>query len=121
MMTTKRTSIRAQLAQRLRIQRKAGTARSLAGPDSSFWAHRYYTDGVKLYRFVSWVHRSLSGVLAEFEDCHTLDVLLVSIDSLGRSRLRPVVVAASGESRSTRRSGDPGPGLSLGSVGIAPR
>jgi len=62
MMTTKRTSIRAQLAQRLRIQRKAGTARSLAGPDSSFWAHRYYTDGVKLYRFVSWVHRSLSGV-----------------------------------------------------------
>ena len=97
MLTTKRTSIRARLAQRLRIQRQTRTPVSLAGPDSSFWAHRYYTDGVKLYRFVSWVHRSLSGVLAEFEDCHTLDVLLVSIDSLGHSRWRPVVVAASRE------------------------
>jgi hypothetical protein len=96
-MTKKRTSICMQLAQRLRIQRKARTAISPARPDSPFWAHRYYTDGVKLYRFVSWVHRSLSGVLAEFEDCHTLDVLLVSIDSLGHSRLRPVVVPASSE------------------------
>jgi hypothetical protein len=97
MRTTKRTSIRAQLAQRLRIQRQARTGTSLARPNSPLWTHRYYTDGVKLYRFVSWVHRSLSGALAEFEDCHTLDILLVSIDSLGRGRLRPVVVAASGE------------------------
>ena len=97
MMNTKRTSIRAQLAQRLRIQRQARNATSLARPNSPLWAHRYYTDGVKLYRFVSWVHRSLSGVLAEFEDCHTLDVVLVSIDSLGHSRLRPVVVPASSE------------------------
>lgn len=97
MMARKRTSIRAQLAERLRIQRKARTPISPASPDSPFWAHRYYTDGVKLYRFVSWVHRSLSGVLAEFEDCHTLDVLLVSIDSLGPGRLRPVIVATNGE------------------------
>ena len=94
MMNTKRTSI---LAQRLRIQRQARNATSLARPNSPLWAHRYYTDGVKLYRFVSWVHRSLRGVFAEFEDCHTLDILLVSIDSLGPGRLRPVVVAASGE------------------------
>jgi hypothetical protein len=31
-------------------------------------------------------------MLAEFEDCHTLDVLLVSIDRASYPRLRPVLV-----------------------------
>jgi hypothetical protein len=91
-MTRKRTSTRARLGERLRIRLKQRTATSLACPDSPFWAHRYFTDGVKLYRFVGWVHRSVSGMLAEFEDCRSLDVLLVNIDSLGRTGLRPVVV-----------------------------
>ena len=97
MMITKRTSRRVALARWLRIQHKPCTATSLAGAALPLGAHRYYTDGVRLYRFVSWVHRSLSGVWAEFEDCHTLDVLLVSSDGPGHSRLRPVVIAASGE------------------------
>ncbi|MGO9499710.1 MAG: hypothetical protein ACLQA5_23810 [Solirubrobacteraceae bacterium] len=74
------------------MRRKERNGPPLACQDSPFWAHRYYTDGVRLYRFVGWLNRSLSGMLAEFEDCHTLDVLLVSIERTGRPRLRPVLV-----------------------------
>ena len=89
-MIGKRTSTFARFGERLWRRRRAGTRLRLACPDSPFWAHRYYTDGVRLYRFVGWVHRSLNGTLAEFEDCLNLDVLLVSIDGGNHPRLRPV-------------------------------
>jgi hypothetical protein len=92
-MIGKRTSsIFARFGERLWMRRRAGMGVWPACPESPFWAHRYYTDGVRLYRFVGWVHRSLNGLLAEFEDCHTLDVLLVSIDRASHARLRPVLV-----------------------------
>jgi hypothetical protein len=91
-MTSRPTSTFARFGERLWMRCKERSGARLACPDSPFWAHRYYTDGVRLYRFVGWVHRSLNGMLAEFEDCHTLDVLLVSIDRASYPRLRPVLV-----------------------------
>ena len=91
-MTSRRISALARLRERLWMRCKERNGPPLACQDAPFWAHRYYTDGVRLYRFVGWVSRSLSGMLAEFEDCHTLDVLLVSIERAGHPRLRPVFV-----------------------------
>jgi len=55
-------------------------------------AHRYFTDGVNLYRFVGWVNRSVSAMLAELEDCRSLEVVVVSAEDLARSTLRPVPI-----------------------------
>lgn len=55
-----------------------------------FWAHTYFTDGHDLFRFVGLLGRTFEGVVAEFENCRSLDVLLVRIDPRSRNRLRPV-------------------------------
>jgi hypothetical protein len=54
---------------------------------------RYFTDGVHLYRFVGWIRRSRSAVLAEVEDCYSLTVVLATLEDLRRLPLRPVVAA----------------------------
>jgi len=45
-----------------------------------------------LYRFVGWVNRSVSAMLAELEDCRSLEVVVVSAEDLARSTLRPVPI-----------------------------
>jgi len=51
---------------------------------------RYFTDGVHLYRFVGWVRRSRTAVLAEIEDCQSLAVVLTTREELRALALRPV-------------------------------
>ena len=51
---------------------------------------RYLTDGTHLYRFVGWVVRDR---LVEFEDCRSLELLVVTAEDLERSQLTPVACA----------------------------
>ena len=88
-MATNHALTPAQIAADLRIRSRTAprthVPRSDSGPP-----HCYFTDGVNLYRFVGWVNRSVNAMLAELEDCRSLDVLLVSAEDLGRSTLRPI-------------------------------
>ncbi|MGZ6564728.1 MAG: hypothetical protein ACXVHB_31870 [Solirubrobacteraceae bacterium] len=38
-------------------------------------AGRYFADGADLYRLVGWLGRWLEAMLAELEDCRSLDIL----------------------------------------------
>jgi hypothetical protein len=58
-------------------------------PDA-YWAHRYFTDGNDLFRLIGYVHGSVGQVLAEFENCASLEIALVRVDRPTRGRLRPV-------------------------------
>ena len=61
-------------------------ARQHAGGHSG----QYFTDGMNLYRFVEWLARSETGMVAILEDCRSLAVLLVTAERLGTNELRPV-------------------------------
>lgn len=50
---------------------------------------RYLTDGVRLFRVVD-SFGAHGGRLVALEDCHSLDLRLVSADRLGDRALRPV-------------------------------
>ncbi len=52
----------------------------------------YLTDGVRLYRFLERID-SGPELTAVLEDCHSLEVILVSYEELHRSRLRSVTPA----------------------------
>ena len=52
--------------------------------------HSYLTDGVRLYRFLGWI---IDGCFAEFEDCHSLEVVLVPTRELVGRGLRHVTPA----------------------------
>jgi len=58
-----------------------------------YWAHTYFTDGVRLYRVIGWVSRSVNQMQAALEDCRSFELLLVAADDLVRNRLRPVTLA----------------------------
>lgn len=53
---------------------------------------RYLTDGVNLYRVVDWGTGSMHTMLAELEDCRSLELLVVSAEDLIRAALAPVMV-----------------------------
>jgi hypothetical protein len=53
-------------------------------------AHPYLTDGIGLYRFLGWI---IDGCFAEFEDCHSLEVVLVPTSVLFGRGLCPVTPA----------------------------
>lgn len=59
-------------------------------PGDPYWAHRYFTDGVRLYRFIGWVGKSLGCMVAELEDCASLDVMLVRVEGQRLRGLRPL-------------------------------
>jgi hypothetical protein len=73
--------------------RSARADHTAIGSDA-FWAHQYFTDGARLYRLVGWIHRSVSGMVAELEDCLTLDILIVNVHELKRGQLMPVTALA---------------------------
>jgi hypothetical protein len=73
-------------------QSAPGAPRSL----DRYLPHPYCTDGVNLYRFVGRVDRSLDATFAELEDCRSLDIVLVSVEDLARSALRPVPITRAG-------------------------
>jgi hypothetical protein len=66
----------------------------VSGGDAAPGQHRYFTDGVHLYRLVCWLNRPVGPRLAELEDCRSLDCMIVTSDDLVRLPLRPVLVAA---------------------------
>jgi hypothetical protein len=78
---------------RLRSRLAQGARFGRIEPDA-YWAHSYFTDGVRLYRFVGWVSRSVNQMLAVLEDCRSFEVLLVAADDLVRTRLRPIALPA---------------------------
>jgi len=53
-------------------------------------AGAYFTDGVNLYRLVGWLERRTEPLLAEIEDCRTLDCALLERAVLVALGLRPV-------------------------------
>lgn len=81
---TDQTPAWARIRERLRLRRPH------PGRLDSYLPHAYFTDGVNLYRFVGWIDRSVNAMFAELEDCRSLDIVLVSVEDLARSVLRPV-------------------------------
>jgi len=45
-------------------------------------AGRYFTDGTNLYRIAAWLARPVGPDLAEIEECHSLDRILIRSDDL---------------------------------------
>lgn len=64
-------------------------------------AQRYFTDGVRLYRLVCWVSRSVNAKLAALEDCRSLEIVLIRGEDLARGALRPVLPATGSHGRAS--------------------
>jgi len=61
--------------------------------DDDYVANRYFTDGASLYRVAGWLSRPGEEPLAELEDCHTLNSVLLERAALMALALQPVVTA----------------------------
>jgi hypothetical protein len=66
-------------------RRMTGTWRPTRGKPSRA-SRRYFTDGGRLYRFIDWVVRSKSSMLAVVEDCGSLEILIVRAEQLNAWR-----------------------------------
>jgi hypothetical protein len=53
-------------------------------------SQRYFTDGVNLYRFITWLSNAGDSSWAAIEDCRSLDLVIVSAEHLGAAALRRV-------------------------------
>jgi hypothetical protein len=51
---------------------------------------RYFTDGVNLYQFITWLTRAGDSSLAAVEDCRSLELAIVSAEQLRAATLRRV-------------------------------
>jgi hypothetical protein len=71
---------------------RARLAATLQWRESADQPPIYFTDGVELYRVVRWLDRPAEPRLAEVENCHSLDSVLLSCDDLARLSVRLVTV-----------------------------
>jgi len=75
--------------------RSSHPASADAGDDLDHGRHagRYLTDGVDLYRSLGPITPGPSEMIG-FENCRSLDIILIAVDELRRRRLRPVFPAS---------------------------